>query len=281
MALTPGEDGRDRALVAQVHHLLTAAAGVEVAGPAGIRSFLDGPNVTACSLAPRLTPDGQPMLDIALDIWHRSLGSGAVVGVLPAHHPVVATGVLAHVAERVPGWGASGASASPGVRPPVSVGAVFDRARDEAVPLRVLQGAGATGDLPWDHDARARLEGWLANGWVAVAPERPVVMGDRERVAWWLVDPRSGRTVDALDDGRGGSAFEEAGTIAAGPVSLSVHAYRMFSLCLLGAVAVVGGAIFLGIGGAIAAAGDAPGAFGLGFCSAAEFGLGALLLSTC
>jgi hypothetical protein len=153
-------------------------------------------------MALRASADGEPLTEAVMDIWHRSHGIAPVAGLEAALTPSLAAGVLPHVAERIVG----GEGVAPGGRDDVgfpSVGAVFEAAEAEAIPWLVLQGADAADGLPWDEDARTRLEARLADGWVAIAPARPVALGGRERVGWWLFDPVGGRLVDELDDGRG------------------------------------------------------------------------------
>jgi len=88
-------------------------------------------------------------------------------------------------------------------QPAVSVGAIFDRAAEQGLELHVIQGT-VPDDMPIDAGARARLAHWLSDGWVAIAPVTPVDIGGASRIGWWLVDPATGRTVDELENGRGG-----------------------------------------------------------------------------
>ena len=208
MSIDPVEDPRAGALMSQAHHLMTMAMGSEIAAPAGLRPFIDAPNVVAYSLIMLPPGDDDRFAESGLDIWHRSHGVGAVKGVTSSLSSAVAAGVLAHVAERAIGGDAKhdqDASAMPAF---ASVGAIFDIAKARGIPWRVLHGVGATSGLPWSDDAKIRLERSLAAGWFAVAPERPVSIGTRDRVGWWLVDPKTGRTMDELDDGRGANLTE-------------------------------------------------------------------------
>lgn len=239
MALVPDEDVGDRAIISQLYHLMGAAASLGLAVPAGYRPFIDAPNVMAHSLVMRPSPDEQEVVESVLDIWHRSYGAAPVEGADPASSPRVNAGVLAHVVERVLGGEATRDEADPSVTGVASVGSVFETAQDAGIPLRVLREAGSTATLPWSDDARARLEASLASGWLAVAPERPVLIGGSERIGWWLVDPATGRTVDELDDGRGSAPTDE--TIILTRVSLrNAAAKRRFGKCLAGAAFAVG-----------------------------------------
>jgi hypothetical protein len=66
-------------------------------------------------------------------------------------------------------------------------------------------------DEPYSESAKATLRRALDDGWVAIAPERPVELGDAERVGWWLVDPSTGRLADQMDGGQGQDTIEWLG----------------------------------------------------------------------
>lgn len=54
-------------------------------------------------------------------------------------------------------------------------------------------------DVPDDAQARVRAD--IASGRVAVAPERSVSIGGKQRFAWWRIDPISGETTAVTDEG--------------------------------------------------------------------------------
>ncbi len=271
MAIVPGEDGREGSLMSQLFHLVNAAATVEVAAPTGVRPFVDSPNVTGYSMAVRPGDDGEQLLQAAVDIWHRGHGTAPVSGIEGSLPPSLAAGVLSHVAERVLGLDDNLAETA-GI---VSVGALFDRARAQGIGLRTLRGAGGSADLPLPADARARLDSAVADGWIAIVPEEPVEFDGAERSGWWLVDPHTGRTVDQLDDGRGGEPLEYAVTQE---IPLSVLArivWRRVATCLIGAIAYVEAALLLGLGAVLAQQGQAGVAFGSGLGAGVGLGVGA------
>jgi hypothetical protein len=83
--------------------------------------------------------------------------------------------------------------------------------------------------------------------------------------------------MDQLDDGRGQSAFEEAGTVAVGPVGYWNLAWRTFGCVLTGAVSLVAMATLLGMGAAGVQAAAAGGEKGmLGALQAMGGGMGAV-----
>jgi hypothetical protein len=52
-------------------------------------------------------------------------------------------------------------------------------------------------------DARARVIHDLSNGYVVVAPNRPVTMGGRQVFGWWRVDPKDGASLGLRAQGLG------------------------------------------------------------------------------
>ena len=87
--------------------------------------------------------------------------------------------------------------------------------------------------------ARARIAEALTAGFVVV-PERPVALGEEERVGWWLVDPATGATEDQMDDGRGTEMSEFALTMrialcTASLIVLGAAAYMVFFAAAEGA----------------------------------------------
>ncbi len=275
MAVVPDEDVADRAIISQAYHLLSTAAAMELAVPAGLRPFADAPNIVAHSLVMQPSPDGIHTVASVLDIWHRSHRVTPVTGGLAVSSPNISAGVLAHVTERVLSGEAARNGADPGVAAVASVGAVFDTAAATGIPWRVLRGSGATSDMPWTDDARARLETSLARGWLAVAPERPVVIGGRERIGWWLVDPETGRTIDQLDDGRGSSTTDT--TIIVSRVALrNAAAKQRLGICVAGLMWLIAEFMALILFQAELAAGAPSAAAALGAGSGAGLsGLGA------
>ena len=121
----------------------------------------------------------------------------------------------------------------------VSVGAVFDIARREGVPLRVVRDLDAVGSLPLDPDVLARLRASIESGRVAVTPERPVRIAGNDRTGWWLIDPITGATADQMDDGRGASAAEDTVIIVRRAEEAST--LKRLGLCTFFVVSVVVG----------------------------------------
>jgi len=181
------------------HHVLVQMGIAQDAVALGVRPFIDAPNVTALTVAVVEGSDGSPTLESVVDIWHRSSGVAEVADIEPSVNPAMLPGVLTHLSERLM------TGAADVVRSPrgVSVGAIFEAAVDQGVPLRVVSESGQVAGVASSAESRRRLLGALDDGWIVVAPERPVTLGTDQRTGWWLVDPASGRVVDEMDDGRG------------------------------------------------------------------------------
>jgi hypothetical protein len=108
--------------------------------------------------------------------------------------------------------------------------------------------------------ARSTLAAALADGWVAIGPERPVDIGGMQRIGWWLFDPVTGRLIDRMDDGRG-IAFVE-NTLARYAAFLARHPYIKLGLCIALTVKALHG-LLEGMSG------GNPGAFALATAGAA------------
>jgi transglutaminase-like putative cysteine protease len=223
--------------------LYREAAGIELGVPSGVRTFVDGPDIAGVTVDQSLVAEDEVRSRLALDIWHRSLGTLPMSDTEATVAPTVVAGALPHLVERLMA-GESAHQADRVERGITSVGAVFDAAASEGVGAIVLRTADEVDALPYSSDARARLNAALASGLVAIAPERPP-SGPDGRVGWWLVDPASGRTVDEMDDGRG-TVDQYAVTVrvttveAAGPMEDLGLCVAIIFLTALGALLTVG-----------------------------------------
>ncbi len=274
--LTPTDDlGR---MVAAVHafHLARETAAQVLAVPLGVRPFLDAPNVTSLTTVVEAGQDAGIVLRPILDIWHRSYAVLPLADAAAGLPPAITAGVLGHLAERIV-FGDLDTSPQRllSTRTP-SVGAVFDVASAQGIGIRVLSGAGASSRLPIGSDAQARLEAALAEGWIAIVPERPILVGEDERTGWWLVDRMTGRTVDEMDDGRGAELGEDI-VIKIGAFEARISFHRLgwcvFAIALLdaGLLDVAVGAYAASEGGALGVLGGLLGGVGGGAASFAGF----------
>ena len=82
----------------------------------------------------------------------------------------------------------------------ISASSIFERAYVAGAPIRLIKSQ----DMPvkgLPENTLARLREDLVQGYWAVAPERPINLGETPRFAWWRIDPHSGETVAIIDDG--------------------------------------------------------------------------------
>jgi hypothetical protein len=199
----------------------------------GVRTFLDAPNVAAWRYTLDGTTASNLVATLGLDLLHRSYGQLAVAGAQPQAPPGVIAGVMSHVAERIAGGAGLPPDALPaGIpdAPLISVGAIFEEAAAQGIDIVVLRGSEPPDDLSLGPEAAARLRAALADGWVAILPERPVTLDGRERLGWWLVEPATGRTIDQLADGGGSNYVEHSITVL--QALWSKGAYIRFGICL-------------------------------------------------
>lgn len=180
---------------------LAAATGIE----AGVRTFIDGPNVVSFSLGAG-EPGQAASITFGVDIWHRNHGMLPLSGssLTPAESEVVA-GVMSQVAERAAIE--SLAETSDLDHRAIGLGAVFDAAASDEVPMRVLRGT-LSEPLPYDAAVTALIEEAVAAGDIVIVPATPVIIDERERVGWWRVDPLTGTTIDVFEDGAGTESAE-------------------------------------------------------------------------
>ncbi len=82
-----------------------------------------------------------------------------------------------------------------------STSTLFDRVETERIPTLVLPAESGRLDSGIPEETRARLQEETAGGYIAVAPQRAVALDGAPRLAWWRVDPRTGETTAATDEG--------------------------------------------------------------------------------
>jgi len=93
---------------------------------------------------------------------------------------------------------------------------LFERAHAENVPFILLPQEKDKLDASVPAEARARLDAELRRGFLVVVPARPLLIGERARLAWWRIDPQTGETVGVTDEGLHQSGTEKSGTDSAG-----------------------------------------------------------------
>jgi hypothetical protein len=200
------EDVGAVSMMAGLFDTLRALLSAELAASLRSLAFADAPAVTSLVVEPTATGT-----TVGLDIWHRPFGALGVAEMAPSVHPAMLAGVIPHAVERAFMEGDPTPASEPLVTA-VSVGAVFEAAAAQGIPTRLLSGSLPV-DVVVDPAIQLLLGQALAAGQLVIVPERPVDLGGRSRLGWWLVDPVSGTAVDQMDDGRGTQAEFIADTV--------------------------------------------------------------------
>lgn len=91
----------------------------------------------------------------------------------------------------------------------MSTSALFEQANATRTPVRLLtpQDTSFGGGLP--ENTLAMLRADLAQGYLALAPQRTIAIGGTPRFAWWRIDRRSGETIAVTDEGLYEAAIEQ------------------------------------------------------------------------
>jgi hypothetical protein len=226
----------DMSLFVHGYHAARDALQVDIATRHGYRWYHNEPNLTAGILAPVKAEQDRYSLAASIDLVHQGYGVLPIQGTTPSAHPLVLAGVLAHVAERT--GAEAGAELSPEAPPPAgSVAQVFEEAARAGVPIQTLTPeTGDPGALAISDVARTRVREALTAGYVVIVPERAVTLDGVDQVGWWQVDPGTGRTIDVMENGRGGSPIgEDTVILVGGPAWRAALAWKVLSF-VMGAI---------------------------------------------
>jgi len=193
------------AVLARAYLGLRDAMAAEYGIAEGVQAFVDRPGVVSFGLDVGVSDDG-PTATPGVDIWHRSLAAvttrDASVTLQEAR---IRAGVTEHIAERVAVE--IGEDVPHGLPRSAGVSTVFEAAQAAGIPTLVLSGSLPPG-LPFDPMATALIDEMLMAGETVIVPAEPVLLLGRERIGWWGVDPRTGRTFDMMDNGSGADFAE-------------------------------------------------------------------------
>lgn len=241
----------------------------------GYRFVPDGANVTALKLVPRTLGQNAAEGAVIIDLMRRNLTALPLAGTAPSPSPGPYAGALVHAAERFVLEGAALAAAGAAVPlPTVSVGRLFEVAKQTGVPIRtLLPGAQLPGELDVSARAGAAIGEALAAGLIVIVPERGIVLNGEPVTGWWEVDPATGETNDRLETGMGAVALatSEEDTFIIVRVGVnSSPAYKQLGLCIL-FVAIGTVVTFSSVGALVGLE-----VFGGGTSSAERIGLGLL-----
>jgi uncharacterized membrane protein len=90
--------------------------------------------------------------------------------------------------------------------PSISVINVFKTAQATGIPITSISKTGEKGllALKLSSEAKARIVEAVQQGLIVVTPEKMVTIGDATTVGWYEIDPKTGATIDVMEDGRHG-----------------------------------------------------------------------------
>ncbi|HYP61971.1 MAG TPA: hypothetical protein VEQ36_16205 [Thermomicrobiales bacterium] len=177
----------------------------------GWHPILTAPNAIALRFQPEDPEQADTPVLVEADLLHQARGWRQTETLAPAQvSPWIARGVVDQVAERLvldPSLWMSDAAAS-GMVPGISAGLVFETAADKKLPIVALDpSAVQPSDLAaYPNAAQVRITAALDAGMWVIVPGEPVVIDGQDALAWWLVDPATGRITDQLADGRSGAS---------------------------------------------------------------------------
>ena len=221
------------------------------------RFFADEPNVAAVSVGSLgLDDSGNANVTADMDIIHAHHALASFPTRTAGAHPGILAGAIDHAAERIVFEDSFKIGAAAAAETSfVSVGLVFETARDAGVKIVALLPAGDAPMPDVEPVAAALITQALEAGRIVVVPETSVSIDGAPRSGWWEIDPTTGDTVDRLDNGRGSVLVEFAELL---------HWLFFAGVCFFSIGVVIGGVVSGATGNAMAGA-----AVGAGFCIAA------------
>lgn len=198
-------------LLASINHTMAAVAD-GLASPVPV----DGGSAIFSPDTPRLTISGMHVTDdnmtLSLDLRHAAFTPLSNSNETPVFFLRVFKGVLDGVVEDTLWTMLAGSDTADQsmIRNAASTTAnVFRAATGQEIGFTVYR-PGSAVVMPGDYpaDARARIQLALASGVIVLAPDRPVDIGGLPHLAWWTIDPASGRTTAVMENGLHGTIAE-------------------------------------------------------------------------
>lgn len=202
---------RVNGLLASINHTMVAIAD-GLASPVPV----DGGSATFSPETPRLTISGLHVTDdnmiLSLDLRHAAFTPLSNSSDADAFFLRVFKGVLDGVVEDAL-WTilAGGGTADQSVfRNAASTTVnVFREAMRQEIGFAAYQpGSAVVMPEGYSADVRARIQSALTSGMIVLAPNGPVDIGGRQHLAWWTIDPASGRTKAVMESGLNGTIAE-------------------------------------------------------------------------
>lgn len=198
-------------LLASINHTMAAIAD-GLASPVPV----DGGSATFSPETPRLTISGLHVTDdnmiLSLDLRHASFTPLSNSNEAHAFFLRVFKGVLDGVVEDALWTMLAGGDTAvqPVFRNAASTTVnVFREAMGQEIGFTVFQpGSAVVMPEEFSADVRARIQSALASGMIVLAPNRPVDITGQQRLAWWTINPASGRTTAVMENGLNGTMAE-------------------------------------------------------------------------
>ena len=184
---------------------LRDSLGVAHETEAGVWSYPSGPNVTAFTFRTASEEPG----NVAVDIMHRMRTSHPLADATSGDvHPLVLSGILDAIAEQtvVSPEITSNTEATADVMP--AIGAIFEEANATNVGFAVLRSTADLATVELDERSIALITKALDLGLVVIVPEQPIEVNGDPTIAWWIVDPVTGRTTDQMGNGQGSASTD-------------------------------------------------------------------------
>lgn len=255
-------------LMTQAYPTIRASVSLAHEMALGYRSDVYAPNLVGVTIA-LAGAAGAVKSDLLVQDPGVSLVRGAPASPV---HPLLASGVGNQIAEQLLFARPAGNDAT--ATPPAAVAvddasAIFAAVEQAGTGWKAVTRGNQLGPFALAGPALVRVKALLDAGMVVVLPERPVESAGVRRWAWWVVDPRTGRTYDQFEDGSSSAGrrlspdgrlaveFEEDTVIDIIPYAYIDH-YRRTALCVAavcGVVAGLLGAIAGGVGAASSSSG--------------------------
>jgi len=189
------------------------------------RFYYDQPNIIAFNMLPGTI--GGTDASFELDLLHRSFGTAPPTGDLSPFHPGIVAGVLSHTAERTVFESGAVLEADPPPGMMRSVGRLFQEAELDGIPIRVISPDDPiVEDLMVSDRAKRLISEVLMDGYLVIVPERAIPLDGELLSGWWQVDPRTGATLDQMEDGKG-DVLVSAGRLWKNAVAAFFHYQRL------------------------------------------------------
>ena len=231
-------------------HFVRDSLSIGIADQTALRFFRNRPCVTGMNISIIETDDKQLASTVAFDLIQATSAPIALAGATTATvNPGIVEGALNQACERaIFEIGARVTDTLKGEY--ISVGRIFETAQSDGTPLLTLAPDGEIPDQTkavLSASAQRKISDWQKLGYVIVVPSKPVSAGKQALTGFWAIDPKTGRTIDRLENGTGSELPEDA-TLLDIAVHV-IHEAYVLSTCIIGVCLAVAAVIAMGLWG--------------------------------